>query len=146
MSRAYKIANIEKVLKNIEKAGSDVQDVVSAIVEETALFVLDGAVDKVRIDNKLLQQSLYQEEGEDRFTRYVGADLGLAPYAPYHEFGTGDLVDIPPGLESIAIVFKGKGIRKVNISPQPYLYPSLVEGRTFMREEFLKEYDAIVKK
>lgn len=45
-------------------------------------------------------------------------------YAPYIEFGTGGLVDVPQGLESYAMQFKGRGIRQVNIPPQPFLYPA----------------------
>jgi hypothetical protein len=42
-------------------------------------------------------------------------------YAPYIEFGTGDMVDIPEGAESVAILFKGKGIKKVNIKGDSFL-------------------------
>jgi hypothetical protein len=44
-------------------------------------------------------------------------------YAPYMEYGTGDKVNVPNELSEYAIQFKGKGIRKVNIDPRPYLYP-----------------------
>ena len=45
-------------------------------------------------------------------------------YAPYQEFGTGKYVHIGilPGYEAYAMQFKGKGIRKVNIYPQSYLF------------------------
>lgn len=46
-------------------------------------------------------------------------------YAAYVEFGTGTLVDIPPGLEGYASQFKGKGIRKVNLPARPYFFPSV---------------------
>jgi hypothetical protein len=46
-------------------------------------------------------------------------------YAPYVEFGTGVLVDVPAGLEAYAIQFKGKGIRQVNLPARPFLFPAV---------------------
>jgi phage gpG-like protein len=46
-------------------------------------------------------------------------------YAPYIEFGTGGLVDVPKGLEQYAIQFKGKGIRQVNLPARPFFFPSV---------------------
>lgn len=43
-------------------------------------------------------------------------------YAPYQEFGTGDLVDVPAGWEEFAMQFKGRGIRKVNIRAKRFLF------------------------
>ena len=54
----------------------------------------------------------------------VGAD-----YGPYQEFGTGDRVNVPSELTEIAMQYKGKGIRKVNMRAQPYLYPSFFINR-----------------
>jgi phage gpG-like protein len=46
-------------------------------------------------------------------------------YAPYIEFGTGGLVDVPKGLEQYAIQFKGKGIKQVNLPARPFFFPSV---------------------
>jgi len=46
-------------------------------------------------------------------------------YAPYQEFGTGLKVRVPKGYEDVAIKYKGRGVRKVNLKPQPYLVPSI---------------------
>jgi hypothetical protein len=46
-------------------------------------------------------------------------------YAAYWDFGTIEYVNVPSGLENIAIQFKGRGIRNVGgIKPKPYLYPA----------------------
>jgi phage gpG-like protein len=45
-----------------------------------------------------------------------------AEYSAYVEFGTGALVDVPEGLESYAIQFKGKGIKQVNLPARPFLF------------------------
>lgn len=47
-----------------------------------------------------------------------------AKYSAYVEFGTGGLVNVPAGYEDLATIFKGRGIRTINIRPQPYLIPS----------------------
>lgn len=53
-------------------------------------------------------------------------------YAPFIEFGTGSKVNLTElkdaGLpESYAMQFKGKGIKAINIQPQPYFFPSVNE-------------------
>jgi hypothetical protein len=53
-------------------------------------------------------------------------------YAPYQEFGTGGYVFMgetwmTPELLTVASAFKGKGIRKVNMKPQPFFYRPFYE-------------------
>lgn len=55
-------------------------------------------------------------------------------YSPYVEFGTGTLVDVPPGLEEIAIQFKGMGIRKVNLPARPFFFRAFFEQKTKLIE------------
>lgn len=62
----------------------------------------------------------------------------IVRYAPYIEFGTGGLVEVPTGLEDIAMQFKGKGVRKVNIAPQPFFYRSYYEERAKFIERVKK--------
>lgn len=64
-----------------------------------------------------------------------------ADYAPYLEFGTGGSVSIPAGFEDLAIQFKGKGKRTINIKPQPYLIPSFLVGS----ENYKKEVERILQ-
>lgn len=59
-------------------------------------------------------------------------------YAPYVEFGTGELVDIPEGLEDIAIQFKGRGIRKVNLPARPFFFRAFFERKTELIERLKK--------
>jgi hypothetical protein len=58
-----------------------------------------------------------------------------ADYAPYLEFGTGGNVSIPAGFEELAIQFKGKGIKQINIKPQPYLIPAFLTGSANYQKE-----------
>jgi hypothetical protein len=43
-------------------------------------------------------------------------------YSPYHDFGTGSKVSVPAEVSSYAAQFKGRGIRKVNITPKPFFF------------------------
>jgi len=55
-----------------------------------------------------------------------GAGKGVnVKYAPYVEFGTGSKVYVPKELTDYAIQFRGRGVRKVNNSHQPYFFPSV---------------------
>ena len=55
-------------------------------------------------------------------------------YAPYQEFGTGRFVDTKEaqaiGIPAAEIkrLYKGKGIKKVNIQPQPFFFPAVRKG------------------
>ena len=60
-------------------------------------------------------------------------------YSAFMEFGTGGKVKVPAELKDIAIQFKGKGIREVNIQPRPFLYPAFVKHRKILIKD-LKEY------
>lgn len=102
----------------------------------------------------------------------IGAGGLIAPYAPYVEFGTGTKVSIPEEWREIAAQFKGKKgtyaeglmaikdwchakgidpekaeyifwiILKVGVTPQPYMYPSYVEGR----KKYLERLKAIIRR
>ena len=64
-------------------------------------------------------------------------------YAPYVEFGTGNLVDTQnQELTEIAAQFKGKGIRQINRNPQPFFFPPFFAKK----EAFLKKLKDIINK
>jgi hypothetical protein len=66
-------------------------------------------------------------------------------YAAYIEFGTGDLVEIPEGLESVAAQFRGKGIRKVNIKGDSYLNWAAINQRKRFIERISTNLNKIKK-
>lgn len=72
----------------------------------------------------------------------TGEVLANVKYAPYQDFGTGDKVIVPTELKDYAMQFKGKGIRKVNTRPQPYLYPAFFINR----DRLTKDLDKRMKK
>lgn len=87
------------------------------------------------VDTGKLRQSIDIDNSEE-FTSKVSVNV---PYAPYVEFGTGGEVQIPDGWEEIAAQFKGKGIRTINMKPQPYLIPNFVKVRRRLTERIRKK-------
>ena len=129
------IKNINKVLKDLKKFGSEAE----TIIEDELLVAATEIRTQARFSapvNKIvglggdLRRSIIVQK-KDNLLYNISA---LAKYAPYVEFGTGTKVNlkylIDAGLpESYALQFKGKGVKKVNISPQPYLFPAFINGR-----------------
>ena len=62
-----------------------------------------------------------------------------ADYAPYLEFGTGGLVDIPEGFEKLAATFKGKGIKRINLPARPHIIPAAYKARDFLSRQIEKK-------
>lgn len=67
-------------------------------------------------------------------------------YGPYVEFGTGTMVDVQPEWREMAWLFKGKGIKQVNISPQPFLYPAYRRVRLEYIRQLEKTLETLIKK
>lgn len=79
-------------------------------------------------------------------SKLEGAVESKVMYAPYIEFGTGSLVQIPAGWEDFASQFKGAGIRQVNISPTPAFVPSIEKNFEQMNKAIDKQFTDIFEK
>lgn len=90
----------------------------------------------VPIDTGALKASINTQESEKGLVQMIGSNK---EYAPYVEFGTGALVEVPEGLGEYAIQFKGAGIKEVNLPARPALYPVAMV-------EFVKLVDKLKKK
>lgn len=64
-------------------------------------------------------------------------------YAPYVEFGTGGLVNVPGELKDFAMQFKGKGIRRINKKAEPYFYPHYFIQRDKYYEQLERGFDKL---
>jgi hypothetical protein len=71
------------------------------------------------VDTGALRSSINPNFSESGMLYTIDVDK---KYAPYMEFGTGKYVRILPGYADIAAQFRGKGIRKVNLHPKPFLF------------------------
>lgn len=90
------------------------------------------------IDNGNLTQGIISEPVNK--TTYIVA--ALEKYSAFVEFGTGMLTSIPKGWEEIAILFKGKGVRQVNLPARPFLIPAFIKGS----DDYIEELEAALKR
>lgn len=102
------------------KYGDRITEILDGGIDNAILNIFSNAVSDAPLGKtgrlKTTARKFYQNlSGEVRFPVH---------YAPYVEFGTGGLVDVPEGLEDYAIQFIGKGIRQVNLPPRPFLMPN----------------------
>jgi len=118
--------NISRLLKQIDGFGIDANRMAVAVTNSTADSIVADAKQRAPVDLGQLRQSI------GNTTASVGNNRSLifanAPYAAYVEFGTGGAVSIPKGFDQLAIKFKGKGVKQINLRPQPYLIPAYLIG------------------
>lgn len=119
-------SNLGKVMRE------DVEDYLAVAIQSTET----EAVQSAPVDMGFLRASAYSEV--DGLEGVVGFK---ANYAPYMEFGTGGTVDVPSGLEEYAIQWKGQGVKQINITPQPFLYPAWKRNGL----KFLENLEKLVK-
>lgn len=125
------IKGINEALKRKDKA---LTQGVSKAVETSVININKEQVRRAPIDmGTLRQRTTWAKMGELDFRMISDTE-----YAPFQEFGTGGLVDIPAGLEAYASKFKGKGIRQVNMRPQPFFFAPFFEGRKKLIEQIKK--------
>jgi HK97 gp10 family phage protein len=111
------IKEVENALKSMDKHLR--QDVANEI-KASSLTIMSSAKRLAPYDLGFLRGQISYNPVSD-LTYEVEAK---AKYSAYIEFGTGGQVTIPAGYEDLAKLFKGKGLRTINIRPQPFLIPS----------------------
>ncbi len=94
------------------------------------------------VKDGFLRNQIFTQEVDPLFYEIVAG----AYYSAYMEFGTGGLVEVPEEMKEIAIQFKGKGVKQVNITPRPFLYPAFVKGRTQYIDDLQDVLDDLTKK
>ena len=124
------IKGFDKLIKDIKAIGVEGEKRIAETTEGNAREIEATAKQIAPYDFGALRQNIKALE-QDKLNWAVYANaFGNAPYSAYQEFGTGGLVEVPDELKDIAIKFKGKGIKKIDMRPQPFLYPAFVKGRT----------------
>jgi|694.fasta_scaffold06677_22 HK97 gp10 family phage protein len=122
------LKGINSVISDIRKYGKEAEKDIAGVTELVARNIEKYAKQTAPANLGKLGQSIQAEKVND-YNWNIEAGGILAPYAPFIEFGTGGLVDVPTELKEVAIKFKGKGIKQVNLRARPYLYPALLKGR-----------------
>lgn len=136
-----KINGINEVIANIRKFGKEAEKDIEAVTELVARNIEKDAKSNAPVNFGKLGQSI-QAVKETHLRWKVEAGGVLAPYAPFVEFGTGGLVEVPNELKEQAIKFKGKGIKQINLRARPFLYPALLRGR----EQYLDKLKKVLSK
>ena len=131
------VKGINKAIKELKNTGLEVSDKVDAITKSNAQEIEAEAKQRAPVDKGFLRNQISTEKKSDA----VYGIVANAPYSAYMEFGTGGEVEVPSELKDVAIQFKGKGIRTVNIRPRPFLYPSFIKGRI----QYLKDLKSYLK-
>lgn len=140
-----KIKNLNKVIANIKKFGKDAEQMTDLIINAGVNDIVLDARNRAPKDLGKLQQNITSAKIKDNlYSIYVG---GVAQkYAPYVEFGTGNRVSLSylkdVGLpNSYAAKFKGKGVKKVNLTARPYFFPAILKGN----KEIYKDLESELK-
>jgi HK97 gp10 family phage protein len=129
------IKEVENALKTMDK---HLRQNVGDEINSSALKIMSDAKRLAPIDLGFLRGQISIEPVND-LTYEVEAK---AKYSAYIEFGTGGEVRIPAGYEDLAKIFKGRGIRTVNIRPQPFLIPSYETEKPKLIDRLKKLLDA----
>jgi HK97 gp10 family phage protein len=135
------IKGLNSVLANIRKYGKEAEKDIEGVTELVARNIEKNAKNYAPANFGKLGQSI-QAIKDNALNWKIEAGGVIAPYAPFVEFGTGGLVNVPNELKDQAIKFKGKGIKQVNLRARPYLYPALLQGRT----EYLEKLKKVLEK
>lgn len=136
--------DISKLLSQINSFGDDAKLVAVAVTNKTADNISGNAKQKAPVDLGQLRQSIGNTTAT--IAKNTSLIFASAPYAAYVEFGTGGKVSVPKGFEDIAIKYKGKGIREVNLRPQPYLIPAYLNGLANYKKDLIKLLEREAKK
>lgn len=124
MAKKIEIKGLSTLLKKVNELGEVVQEDVNITIREGVNEMNNQAVRNIGsqglVDTGFLRNN---QQFIDRGNRKYSV-INSAKYAPFHEFGTGGLVQVPADWGEIAAQFKGKGLRVVNIRPRPFLVPA----------------------
>jgi HK97 gp10 family phage protein len=140
------LKGLKDVLEDLQKFGQSMQKKVNDVTYANALELQENAKQNAPFDLGKLRQSIKTIKLEDSSYLILANATGLAPYAAYMEFGTGGNVSVPSELADIAIKFKGKGVKKIDLRPRPYMYPALVRQRRIFLEDLKQLLETETKK
>jgi len=129
----FKIEGLDALIERLGKLSPKIAKEVAMEVNASALAIQSKAKRDVQVDNSTLRSSIQLKEVNqgNKIIYTVGSAL---KYAPYVEFGTGGLVNVPAGYESFAIKFKGTKGYKVNLRARPYLIPAFESEIPILRK------------
>ncbi len=138
-----KVRGLSGILRNMNTYSKQLRSDLTLEVFKATTNIEGKAKSRVPVDTGKLKQSIYHKMNYSKAVGEVGA---TEDYAPYIEFGTGGNVVVPNGFSDLASQFKGKGKRKINRSPKPFLIPAFLEETQNLKEEtkrVVKKYSGL---
>lgn len=141
--KTQKVKGIPALLKQLNSFGDDGKRLAVAITNSTAQKISNKAKQRSPVDLGQLRQSI----GNTEATLKINTSLifASAPYAPYVNWGTGGLVSVEPMFKEMAIEFKGRGIKKINLPARPFLTGSYLEESAKYRPTLQKAIEKLSK-
>ena len=140
------VKNLDKVIRQMQSFGRNTEKAIAQITEDNAQEIVLSAKNNARnlgiFDNGTLINGIARSK-KGKLNQVIFAK---EKYSAYMEFGTGGLVNVPSELKEVASQFKGKGIKKINIQPRPFLYPAFVKGRLEYLKELKDNLNVLVKR
>lgn len=138
-----KITGLNETLKALKKFEADGVEAVKANIEVASYNMQHEAMQRVPVDLGQLKNSIRIEFTDNGLTTTL---IATAAHAAFQEWGTGGLVSIPKGMEELARQFKGKGLRRINLAPQPFMHPAWDKERKAFPERLKKELEVLAKR
>ncbi len=139
---AESIKGMKALLKRLEKIDKELVNDVDKIVQANGSEMAQTARRLAPVDTGKLRQSIRKESTTNKEEGPSVSVTAGVKYAPFIEFGTGGLVQVPKELQEIAIRFKGRGVKRIDLRPQPFMWPALI----LQRRQLTADIDKYLKK
>lgn len=121
MDLRVRVDGAKALISGLEKLSRDVAGVVTDEIEATLASTQADAIANTPVEFEALRASIMMEMNPADLS---GEVYSTSSYAGYQEWGTGGNVDVPNGWEDMALPWKGKGVKQINLKPQPFMYPA----------------------
>ena len=133
----FEFTGFEDFAERVAKYKSRVVSDIKRRTVQAGMNIQREARLKVAVDHGYLKNSIKTYNYNRNLTAEIVAE---AMYAPFVEYGTGNLVQVPQELTESALRFKRGGSR--NMKAQPFLWPA----EHAERDDYLKDLNEIVNK
>jgi HK97 gp10 family phage protein len=128
-----KLEGLETAIRNLHSWEKEKIKKVADQYNRSALAIEKGAKLKVPVDKNRLRPDIQKRVTKTDHNRVVNAEVfNTVKYAPFVEFGTGSLVEVPAEQQEYASQFKGKTERVRNYRARPYLFPAFEQERPIL--------------
>ncbi|KAB7730140.1 hypothetical protein F5984_13230 [Rudanella paleaurantiibacter] len=121
-----RLNGLDNVLRSFRGAGRTLRQEAANLAERAGRNIEAEAVLNAPVDTGKHRQSGSYEPTNNGMGAKVSFSMA---YSPYLEFGTGGLVNVPPGFDDLASQFRGAGGRQINLPARPHLIPAFLKHR-----------------